>query len=242
MHSLSRDQAIESICLPRNSRGVHRPVLVGRRTRRQFCFTRVNRDFRFACPRWPLYTPKGSVAHETLVRHSIVPLQRPSAQLGRPCDPLKSLVSRETTTIASGRGSPHSPGSSRPQGSRGAARAARQPAGTGSAQILCSMSPNSRRVRCPSASRSEQEPVAPGMLHQPTSSFYQPLLETRERPALDPRRQDQSAPEVAQVVGQDAQLQAHFVRPETMARQPRPLGGLLAFFDPLLRRDGQRHN
>ena len=32
---------------------------------------------------------------------------------------------------------------------------ARQPAGTGSAQILRSMSPNSRRVRCPSASRSQ---------------------------------------------------------------------------------------
>ena len=31
----------------------------------------------------------------------------------------------------------------------------RQPAGTGSAQILRSMSPNSRRVRCPSASRSQ---------------------------------------------------------------------------------------
>ena len=32
---------------------------------------------------------------------------------------------------------------------------ARQPAGTGSAQILRNMSPNSRRVRCPSASRSQ---------------------------------------------------------------------------------------
>ena len=74
------------------------------------------------------------------------------------------------------------------------------------------------------------------MLHQPASGFHQPLLETRERPALDPRRQDQSAPEVAQVVGQDTQLQAHFVRPETMARQPRPVGGRLAFLDPLLRR------
>ena len=42
------------------------------------------RDFRFACPRWSLYTPEGSRALETLVRHSIVPLQRPSAQLGRP--------------------------------------------------------------------------------------------------------------------------------------------------------------
>ena len=53
----------------------------------------VDRDFRFACPRWPLHTPKGGPAHETLVRHSIVPLERPSAQLGRPCDPLKSLCS-----------------------------------------------------------------------------------------------------------------------------------------------------
>ena len=33
--------------------------------------------------------------------------------------------------------------------------AARQPAGTGSAQIRRNMSPNSRRVRCPSASRSQ---------------------------------------------------------------------------------------
>ena len=39
----------------------------------------LNWDFRFARPGWPLYTPKGSAAHETLVRHSIVPLQRPSA-------------------------------------------------------------------------------------------------------------------------------------------------------------------
>ena len=70
---------------------------------------------------------------------------------------------------------------------------ARYPPGTGSAQILRSMSPNSRRVRCPSASRSQQEPVVPGMLHQSASGFHQPLLETRERPALDPRRQDQSA-------------------------------------------------
>ena len=36
-----------------------------------------------------------------------------------------------------------------------ALQAASQPAGTGSAQILRSMSPNSRRVRCPSASRSQ---------------------------------------------------------------------------------------
>ena len=74
------------------------------------------------------------------------------------------------------------------------------------------------------------------MLHEPAPGLHQPLLETRERPAFDPRRQDQSAPEVAQVVGQDAQLPAHLVCPEPMARQPRPVGGLLAFLDPLLRR------
>ena len=69
----------------------------------------------------------------------------------------------------------------------------------------------------------QEEPVVPCVLHQPASGFHQPLLETRERPALDSRRQDQSAPQVAQVVGQDAQLQAHFVRPEPMVRQPRPV-------------------
>ena len=118
----------------------------------------------------------------------------------------------------------------------------RYPSGTGSAQILRSMSPNSRRVRCPSASRSQQEPVVPCVLHQPAPGFHQSLLETRERPALDLRRQDQSAPEVAEVVGQDTQLQAHFVRSETMARQPRPVGGLLAFLDPLLRRPPTDHS
>ena len=49
-------------------------------------------------------------------------------------------------------------------------------------------------------------------------------------------RQVELAPEVSQVVGQHAQLQSHFVRSETMARQPHPVGRLLAFFDPLLRR------
>ena len=74
------------------------------------------------------------------------------------------------------------------------------------------------------------------MLHQPAPGFHQPLLETGERPALDPRRQNESAPEVAQVVRQNAQLQAHLVRLEPMARQARPVRRLLAFFDPLLRR------
>ena len=52
----------------------------------------------------------------------------------------------------------------------------------------------------------QQEPVVPGVLYQPAPGFHQAPLETCERPALDPRRQDQSAPQIAQVVGQDAQL------------------------------------
>jgi len=100
---------------------------------------------------------------------------------------------------------------------------ARQPPGSGSAQILRSMAPNSRRGRCaPPGARSAAHASRAG----PRS--YQPLPETRERPALDPRRQNQSAPQVPQVVGQDAQLQSGLVRPETMARQPSPVGGLLA--------------
>ena len=55
----------------------------------------------------------------------------------------------------------------------------------------------------------QQEPVVSGVLHQPASGF---LLETVSDQRLI---EDQPAPEVAQVVGQYAQLQA--VRPEPMA-------------------------
>ena len=59
-----------------------------------------NRDFRFACPRWPLYTPEGRPAPETLVRHSIVPLQRPSAQPVVTCGRLEALCSRHFSDTA----------------------------------------------------------------------------------------------------------------------------------------------
>ena len=58
------------------------------------------RDFRFACPRWPLYTPEGRPAPETLVRHSIVPLQRPSAQPVVTCGRLEALCSRHFSDTA----------------------------------------------------------------------------------------------------------------------------------------------
>ena len=60
----------------------------------------VDRDFRFACPRWPLYTPEGRPAPETLVRHSIVPLQRPSAQPVVTCGRLEALCSRHFSDTA----------------------------------------------------------------------------------------------------------------------------------------------
>ena len=63
-------------------------------------FRFVSRDFRFACPRWPLYTPEGRPAPETLVRHSIVPLQRPSAQPVVTCGRLEALCSRHFSDTA----------------------------------------------------------------------------------------------------------------------------------------------
>ena len=50
--------------------------------------------------RWPLYTPEGRPAPETLVRHSIVPLQRPSAQPVVTCGRLEALCSRHFSDTA----------------------------------------------------------------------------------------------------------------------------------------------
>ena len=74
------------------------------------------------------------------------------------------------------------------------------------------------------------------MLEQPPACLHQPVLQARQRPALDPVRQSEPSPQVTQVVGQHAQLQSHFVGPEAMTRQPRPVRGLFTFFDPLLGR------
>ena len=82
----------------------------------------------------------------------------------------------------------------------------------------------------------QQQPVIPRVLDQPTAGLHQSVLQARQRPALDPVRQSEPSPQVAQVVGQHAQLQSHFVGPKTMARKPRPVCGLLAFFNPLLGR------
>ena len=57
-------------------------------------------DFRFACAGWPRYTPDGRRAHGTLVRHSIVPLQRPSAQPVVTYGRLEALFSRHFSDTA----------------------------------------------------------------------------------------------------------------------------------------------
>ena len=74
----------------------------------------------------------------------------------------------------------------------------------------------------------------PGVTNEATTGLEQPLLEARQRPALDGEGQDQPAQEIAEIVGDDPEEQAHFVGPEPMAGEPGPVGGGLALFDPLL--------
>src|ERR1017187_1633254 len=82
----------------------------------------------------------------------------------------------------------------------------------------------------------QHQPVVPCVLDQSAARLHQPLLQTGQRPVLGLLRQHQPPPEVSQVVGDEAQPEPHFIRPEPMATQPRHLHRLLAFLDPLLRR------
>ena len=183
----------------------------------------LSRDFRFACPRWHVYTPESRRAHEILFGAQIVQLQRRSAQ---PAPTWSTSFQGISQTPL------HTSALSSPGGLRctsGRASVSRHWQRPDPPQHVAEQPPGQMPF-C------QQEPVVPRMLHQPASSFHQPLLETGERPALDPRRQNQSTPEVTQVVGQHRELEPNLVRPETMARQPRPVRRLLAFLDPLLRR------
>ena len=65
------------------------------------------------------------------------------------------------------------------------------PAGRGSAQSLRNMSLNSRRWRCPSAKSNQ---LVARMLHELSTGLHEPVLQTHQRPALDPLRQTDSAP------------------------------------------------
>ena len=113
---------------------------------------------------------------------------------------------------------------------RSPAAIARQPVGTCSAQIRWPEQPPGQ------VALGQQEPVVTGVPDQSPARLDEALLETGERPRIDPRWQDEPPPQIAQVVRQDAQLQPDFVGSEPVARQPRPVRGLLAFLDSLLGR------
>jgi mutator family transposase len=76
----------------------------------------------------------------------------------------------------------------------------------------------------------QQHPVLAGVRDQPAAGLDEALL---QRPAIDAPWQHQSPPQIAQIVGEHAQLQPDLVRPEAVARQARPVRRLLTFLDPL---------
>ena len=47
------------------------------------------------------------------------------------------------------------------------------------------------------------------MFHQPPACLDQPLLEARQGPVPNPLRQNQSPPQIPQVIGNDAQPKPH---------------------------------
>ena len=113
-----------------------------------FALSRLYPGFPFCLPRMaPLYTREPPIPRNFL-RRTIVQLRRPSPQPPLTCNRLepptfRAFLRHRSTLVAFLRQAGF------------VALAARQPPGTGSAQILRSMSPNSRRVRCPSANRSQ---------------------------------------------------------------------------------------
>ena len=68
------------------------------------------------------------------------------------------------------------------------------------------------------------EDEIPGMADEATAGLEQPLLEAREGPALDGERQDQSAQQIAEIVGDDAQDQPDLVGPEPVTGVASPIG------------------
>jgi hypothetical protein len=70
------------------------------------------------------------------------------------------------------------------------------------------------------------------MPDEASARLEEPLLEARQRPALDGNRQDQPAQQIAEVVGDDPEQQADLVRAEAVARETRSMGSFLALFDP----------
>ena len=75
------------------------------------------------------------------------------------------------------------------------------------------------------------EDDVPRMPDEASAGLEEPLLEARQGPALDSARQDKPAQEIAEIVGDDAQAQAHLVGPEAVTGEADPVGGGFAFLD-----------
>src|SRR5436189_4235133 len=80
------------------------------------------------------------------------------------------------------------------------------------------------------------EDEVPSVPNEAPAGLEQPLLETRAGPALDGDRQDEPAQQIADVVGDHPKEQPDLIGPEAVAGEARPMGGFLAFLDPLLGR------
>jgi hypothetical protein len=76
--------------------------------------------------------------------------------------------------------------------------------------------------------------VVPRVFHQATARLDEALLHAGQRPVVDTLGEHEPSPEVAEVVGQHAQLESDFVAPKPVTRQSRPVRRLLAFLDLLL--------
>src|SRR5262245_11388763 len=74
------------------------------------------------------------------------------------------------------------------------------------------------------------------MPDQAPARLEEPLLGTRQRPTLTGGGQDEPSQQIAKILGDHTEEQPDLVGPEAVAREARPMGGFLAFLDPLLRR------
>jgi hypothetical protein len=83
---------------------------------------------------------------------------------------------------------------------------------------------------------SQLEHEVSSMPDQPPAGLEQPLLQARQRPALNGQGQDELSQQIAQIVNDHPEEQSHLIGPEPVAGGARPVGGLLALLDPLLRR------
>ena len=85
-------------------------------------------------------------------------------------------------------------------------------------------------------SSSSRPAVVPSVPDEAPAGLEELLLEIRQGLARDGEGQNQPAQEIAEIVGDDAEQQAHLVRPKPMTGEPSPVGGGFALLDPLPRR------